>query len=48
MAEMKSLLESASVSSVIGVGVVVRVRLGLSRSLDLRISKFICQILVVQ
>ena len=41
---MKPLFESASVSFVIGVGEVV----GLSRSLDRRILKLVCQILVVQ
>ena len=41
---MKSLFESASVSSVIGVGEVVR----LSGSLDGRILKLLCQILGVQ
>ena len=42
--KMKALFESASVSSVIDVGEVV----GLSRSLDGRISRLVCQILVVQ
>ena len=41
---MKPLFESASVSFVIGVGEVV----GLSRSLDRRILKLVCQILLVQ
>ena len=44
MTVMKSLFESASVSSVIGVGEVVR----LSGSLDGRILKLLCQILGVQ